>query len=84
MVPHRVSKARLRSGRLDKAATAVSSKVEPMAEPLNPYYAAQLVDELEGNLARPAHASSAENLDAPTADAGDVVDSVPGVPEPPD
>jgi hypothetical protein len=55
-----------------------------MAEPLNPYYAAQLVDELEGNLARPAHASSAENLDAPTADAGDVVDSVPGVPEPPD
>jgi hypothetical protein len=40
------------------AATAVSATVEPMAAPVDPYYAAQFVDDLEGSISGSAVAGS--------------------------
>jgi hypothetical protein len=66
-------------------AAAVSPKVEPVADLVNPSYAAQLVDELERGIPERADArSEPPGPDPSRGQASDVEHSVPGALEPPD
>jgi hypothetical protein len=69
----------------EMTASAVSPKVEPMADLVNPYYATRLVDELERRIPGSAEARSAPPAPAASrAQATDVDHSVAGALEPPD